>query len=130
VSQGIRTALVLNPSLSPNKNPSLDTLPVQPHTPLMTSALLSNGGPPLDDDDTYTPPWGKNGIGRYFEWAQAKKKAFDAPFDIAKLRAQRAALIGLTYEEYVLEILERGRYLNAGDTQRIAEIVAKRGVRY
>jgi len=96
----------------------------------MTTAPLSNGGPPLDDDLTHTPPWGKNGIGRYFEWAHAKKKAFDAPFDIAKLRAQRAALIGLTYEEYVLEILERGRYLNADDTQRIAEIVAKRGVRY
>ncbi|KKB07220.1 hypothetical protein VE26_10370 [Devosia chinhatensis] len=96
----------------------------------MTPALISNGGPPLDDDDSHTPPWGKNGIGRYFEWAQAKKKAFDAPFDIAKLRAQRAALIGLTYDEYVLEILERGRYLNAGDAQRIAEIVARRGVRY
>lgn len=96
----------------------------------MTTALLSNGGPPLDDDLTHTPPWGKNGIGRYFEWRDAKKKAFDAPFDIAKLRAQRAALIGLTYEEYVLEILERGRYLNAGDAERIAEIVAKRGVRY
>ena len=96
----------------------------------MTTALLSNGGPPLDDDLTHTPPWGKNGIGRYFEWAHAKKKAFDAPFDIAKLRAQRAALVGLTYDEYVLEILERGRYLNTGDTQRIAEIVAKRGVRY
>jgi hypothetical protein len=96
----------------------------------MSTVLLSNGGPPLDDDDTHTPPWGKNGIGRYFEWAAAKKQAFDAPYDIAKLRAQRAALIGLTYDEYVLEILERGRYLNAGDTQRIAEIVAKRGVRY
>lgn len=34
-----------------------------------------------------------------------------------RLRAQRAALIGLTYEEYVLEILERGRYLNASDTR-------------
>jgi hypothetical protein len=53
-----------------------------------------------------------------------------ATLEWQKLRAQRAALIGLTYEEYVLEILERGRYLNAGDTQRIAEIVAKRGVRY
>ena len=96
----------------------------------MTTTLLSNGGPPLDDDDTYTPPWGRNGIGRYFEWRDAKKRAFDAPFDIAKLRAQRAALIGLTYDEYVLEILERGRYLNASDTERIAQIVAKRGVRY
>jgi hypothetical protein len=96
----------------------------------MTTALLSNGGPPLDDDDSYIPPWGRNGVGRYFEWAAAKKRAFDAPFDIAKLRAQRAALIGLTYDEYVLEILERGRYLGASDTERIAQIVAKRGVRY
>ena len=47
----------------------------------MTTMLLSNGGPPLDDDDSYTPPWGRNGIGRYFEWAAAKKQAFDAPFD-------------------------------------------------
>lgn len=89
--------------------------------------LLSNGGPPLDDD---APPWGRNGIGRYFEWATAKKKAFDAPFDIARLRARRAAMIGLTYEEYVLEILERGRYLSAGDTERIAEIKRKRPIRY
>jgi hypothetical protein len=88
-----------------------------------------NGGPPLDDD-THTPPWGKNGIGRYFEWAAAKKQAIDAPYDVAKLRAQRAALIGLTYDEYVLEILERGRYLSAADTTRIAEIIARRGVRY
>ena len=47
-----------------------------------------------------------------------------------KLRAHRAARNGLTYEEYVLEILERGRYLNASDKDRIAQIVAKRGVRY
>ncbi|QQR39909.1 hypothetical protein [Devosia rhizoryzae] len=91
---------------------------------------LSNGGPPLDDNDTHTPPWGKNGIGNYFHWAAAKKRAFDAPLDIARRRAQRAAMIGLTYEEYTLEILERGRYLNATDTTRIAEIIAKRGVRY
>ena len=74
----------ITPPNPPNKNASLDTPPVQPHTPLMTTAPLSNGGPPLDDDDTYTPPWGKNGIGRYFEWAQAKKKAFDAPFDTSR----------------------------------------------
>jgi hypothetical protein len=89
--------------------------------------LLSNGGPPLDDD---APPWGRNGIGRYFEWAAAKKQAFDAPFDIARLRARRAAMIGLTYEEYVLEILERGRYLHAGDSERIAEIQRQRPIRY
>lgn len=91
---------------------------------------LSNGGPPLDDAEGHVPPWGRNGIGRYFEWAAARKKAFDAPFDIARLRASRAAMIALTYEEYVLEILERGRYLTAADTDRIAEIIARRGVRY
>jgi hypothetical protein len=90
--------------------------------------LLSNGGPPLDDD--HTPPWGRNGIGRHFEWAAAKKKAFDAPYDIAVLRARRAALIGLTYEEYTLEILERGRYLGTGDTELIAEIKRHRPIRY
>ena len=57
-------------------------------------------------------------------------KAFDAPFDIAKLRAHRAALIGLTYDEHFLEILERGRYLCASDAERIAQIVAKPGGRY
>ncbi|WP_449395152.1 hypothetical protein [Devosia riboflavina] len=91
--------------------------------------LLTNGGPPLDDDD-HTPPWGRNGIGRYFEWATAKKKAFDAPYDVAVLRARRAALIGLTYEEYTLEILERGRYLGTADVDRIAEIKRHRPIRY
>jgi hypothetical protein len=94
------------------------------------NAHLSNGGPPLDGDDGHVPPWGRNGIGRYFEWRAAKKAAFDAPMDIALIRARRAASIGLTYNEYVLEILERGRYLNAADTTRIAEIIARRPVRY
>jgi hypothetical protein len=46
------------------------------------------------------------------------------------MRATLEWLLGLTYDEYVLEILERGRYLGASDTERIAQIVAKRGVRY
>ena len=93
----------------------------------MSDALLSNNGPPLDDSPR---PWGPNGIGTYFEWTAAKKRAFDAPYDIAIMRARRAQALGLTYEEYTLEILERGRYLNAADTERIARIIAKRPVRY
>jgi hypothetical protein len=93
----------------------------------MSNAPLSNGGPPLDDDPR---PWGLNGIGRYFEWSAAKKKAFDAPYPIAVMRARRAEALGLTYNEYTLEILERGRYLSAADTDRIAEIIARRAVRY
>ena len=93
-------------------------------------ARLSNGGPPLDDPQTHVPPWGANGIGNYFDWKAAKKKAFDAPHAVAVMRTRRAAAIGLTYDEYTLEILERGRHLSAEDTDRIAEIIAKRGVRY
>ena len=38
---------------------------------------------------------------------------------------QKAERLGLTYEEYTLEILERGRHLQIEDVERIAEI--KRG---
>jgi hypothetical protein len=41
-------------------------------------------------------------------------------------RLARAEQLGLTYREYALELLERGRYLQATDTDRIAEIIARR----
>lgn len=97
--------------------------------PLLPAGSLpagSNNGPPLDDDRR---PWGSAGIGNYFEWAAAKKKAFDVPYDIAIMRARRAEALGLTYDEYTLEILERGRYLGRGDAERIAEIRRKRPLR-
>lgn len=90
---------------------------------------LSNGGPPLDDS---ARPWGNDGIGNYFEWKAASEKAFnDVPYDIAVMRARRAEAMGLTYREYTLEILERGRYLSAeADAERIAEIKRRRPIRY
>ncbi|MBN9053998.1 MAG: hypothetical protein J0H80_09560 [Rhizobiales bacterium] len=93
------------------------------------AAPLSNGGPPLDDSPR---PWGNNGIGNYFEWKAASEKAFnDVPYDIAVMRARRAEAMGLTYREYTLEILERGRYLSAeADAERIAEIKRRRSIRY
>ena len=88
----------------------------------------SNGGPPLDDSPR---PWGSNGIGNYFEWKAASEKAFnDVPYDIAVMRARRAEALGLTYREYTLEILERGRYLSTADADRIAEIKRRRPLRY
>lgn len=89
----------------------------------------SNGGPPLDDS---ARPWGNDGIGNYFEWKAASEKAFnDVPYDIAVMRARRAEAMGLTYREYTLEILERGRYLSAeADAERIAEIKRRRPIRY
>lgn len=85
-----------------------------------------NGGPPLDDDPR---PWGPGGIGTYFEWAAAKAAAFKVPDEIAIRRAWKAEALGLTYHEYTIEILERGRYLQPTDTEIIRQIIARRPVR-
>jgi len=87
-----------------------------------------NGGPPLEESER---PWGSGPVGNYFEWQKAKREAFaEVPYEIAMMRARRAEKIGLTYQEYTLELLERGRFLQAEDVERIAAIIAKRGVRY
>lgn len=82
-----------------------------------------NGGPPLD----HVPEWGVGGVGTYFVWRAASETAFKAiPVETAIRRARKAESLGLTYREYQLEILERGRFLQADDTARIAQIVAAR----
>ena len=48
--------------------------------------------------------------------------------DMALFRLEKAEALGLTYEEYTLELLERGRYLQRGDTARIDAIKRKRDV--
>lgn len=80
-----------------------------------------NGGPPLDD--AHTPEWGKDGIGNYFYWKAAHRRAWhNSSRDIVAFRMRKAERLGLTYEEYTLEILERGRHLQVEDVARIAEI--------
>jgi hypothetical protein len=44
------------------------------------------------------------------------------PRDTALFRLRHAEALGLTYEEYTLEILERGRYLQPHDRERIEAI--------
>src|SRR5713226_5256738 len=79
-----------------------------------------NGGPALDE---HVPEWGPNGIGNYFDWKRAHRKAWNsASRDVMMFRLDKAQRLGLTYEEYTLEILERGRYLQPEDTERIAKI--------
>jgi hypothetical protein len=86
-----------------------------------------NGGPPLDD---HIPEWGLGGIGTYFVWRAACEAAFKkVPTETAIRRAKKAESLGLTYREYQLEILERGRFLQAEDGERIAQIIAKRSRR-
>jgi hypothetical protein len=91
----------------------------------MIRRLRHNGGPPLDDYEG--PPWGKGDAFVYLCWEAARKKAWKAPSQqVMLMRLERAERIGLTYEEYTLEILERGRHLQPEDASRIAEIKAAR----
>lgn len=82
-----------------------------------------NGGPPLDE---HVPEWGTGGVKQYFLWKAASEQGFKLPPDTAIRCAKKAAELGLTFREYQLEILERGIYLQASDTHRIAAIIAQR----
>jgi hypothetical protein len=100
----------------------------QRSVPVLHRLRGHNNGPPLDDPPR---PWGEGGIGNYFDWKAAKEAAFKkVPGPIAIRRARLAEAIGLTYFEYQLEILERGRYLQPADTKRILEIKRRRPLRY
>jgi len=45
---------------------------------------------------------------------------------MALFRLEKAEALGLTYEEYTLELLERGRYLSNADQERVDAIKRKR----
>lgn len=83
-----------------------------------------NGGPSLDE---HVPEWGLNGPGQYFRWKGARQAAWRPKSrDHALFRLSRAEEVGLTYEEYTLEILERGKRFQVEDAERIAAIKAAR----
>jgi len=85
-----------------------------------------NGGPPLEE---HTPEWGSGGIGNYFYWKAAHRAAWKNPSPgIVMFRIRKAERLGLSYQEYTLEILERGRHLQIEDADRIAEIKSARPV--
>ena len=68
--------------------------------------LGDNGGPKLEEEDPGDASWK--------DWILRKKhKAAwkTPPREIALRRLERAEALGVTYKEYTLEILERGRYL-------------------
>lgn len=72
--------------------------------------LGHNGGPPLAPDPPVADPgtisW------RSYCWRKAHKAAWKtSPREIALRRLARAEELGMTYKEYTLEIMERGRYL-------------------
>jgi hypothetical protein len=89
-----------------------------------SARLGDNQGPPLDDEG---PEWGDGDPYVYFSWKTAHRKAWKpASRDMALFRLEKAEALGLTYKEYTLELLERGRYLSAADTDRIDAIKRKR----
>ena len=72
----------------------------------MPPAPRHNGGPPLDDDADKTASW------RSWNWRRAHRKAWKTPpREIALRRLARAEELGMTYRDYTLEIMERGKYL-------------------
>lgn len=80
-----------------------------------------NRGPRLE------PEWGTAPIDKYFIWKNAHNNVWkNIPYETAIRRVKKAASLGLTYQEYTLEILERGRFLQADDTKIIAQILSKR----
>ncbi len=63
-----------------------------------------NGGPPLEEHDPGAS-W------RLWCWRRARKRAWSVQREVALRRLARAEELGMTYREYALEIMERGRYL-------------------
>jgi hypothetical protein len=87
-----------------------------------------NGGPPLEPE--HRPEWGNDGIGNYFYWKAAHRAAWHNPSPgVVAFRLRKAERLGLTYEEYTLEILERGRHLQLENVERIAAIKQRRDKR-
>ncbi len=75
-----------------------------------------NLGPPLE------------GRGAVIAWQKAHAAAWKgAPVEVVRRRLALAAACGLSYREYTLEILERGRWLTLpADAPRVAAIIAAR----
>ncbi len=98
-----------------SRHPALEPLP-PPDEPagwgLHEPARIGhNQGPPLDAPvgDAYV---------RYC-WRQAHAEVWkNPPLSILRLRVARAEAAGVTYREYMLELLHTGRHLQAADVAK------------
>ncbi len=83
--------------------PALTLAPDAGGTAPVDPGLGHNGGPPLD----YEPgrSW------RRWRWKKVHAEAWKTPpREIVLRRLRRAKAAGMSYREYTLEIMERGRY--------------------
>ena len=73
----------------------------------MTTPVGHNGGPPLEpEEDPGAVSW------RSYVWRKAHKRAWKTPpREIALRRLARAEELGMSYHDYTLELMERGRHL-------------------
>jgi len=68
------------------------------------------------------PDWFEYELFFEYCWKKAHEKAWAAPSqEIAVRRARKAETLGLTYRQYVLEIMERGRYLDEEGAAQLRE---------
>ena len=84
-----------------------------------------NGGPPLKEPKRRSAT-SSGAIGSTFDWRFAHRKAWKKPRDIALRREENAEALGLTFEEYSLEIMERGYH---PQPEHVDAIKAKRAER-
>jgi hypothetical protein len=96
-----------------------------PNTDFLTGfGLGHNGGPGLEEAPF---AWGRAPIDVYFAWKRAHEAVWkDVSYHTLLRRVAAAEALGLTYEEYVLELLFNGRHLQREDQGRIAAIRAAR----
>ena len=79
-----------------------------------SSSLGHNGGPPLDPAPPPDPPPDPDAGWRLYCWRKAHKRAWKTPpREIALRRLALAKAAGMTYHEFTLELMERGRYPTA-----------------
>jgi len=97
------------------RHPGLKSL--RPPSEIITWGLSAparighNQGPPLDEPvvDAFVR----------FRWRKAHKEAWKNPsLSILRMRVARAEAAGVTYREYMLELLDSGRHLQAEDVAK------------
>jgi hypothetical protein len=91
--------------VQPSAGPVLQAVAGPFHQQTNLPKIGHNHGPLLEPEDP------NEGWRRYC-WRQSHKAAWKTPpREIALRRLERAELLGMSYHDYTLEILERGRYL-------------------
>jgi hypothetical protein len=70
-----------------------------------------NGGPPLNEP--------VNDLFVHYRWRKAHREAWQTPsMSILKFRMARAEAAGVSYRDYMLELLDSGRHLQKEDIAR------------